>query len=102
MSSYTPQAPRDSQPTWGNTYEERLLSQALRAADTPGAVLSASVRPPLAQIDPWRPRWGYRQTVPGILDVIDVSRLYKDRRDAWSGGPNDFAATSRPALGTSY
>jgi hypothetical protein len=76
------------------TYEERVVDAALAYAETPGVDL-AGLRPPLPQIDPWRPRWGYDQHAPTILEVLAVNRLYDDRRYAWSGGPHDWQGSSR-------
>jgi hypothetical protein len=96
MSRYYPPP---NAPTWGNANAERLLSEALQANTAPGALLADSIRPPLPQVQLFPPRFGYRQGELGILDVIYMSRYYPDRRDAWTGGPNDYAATARPALG---
>lgn len=81
-------------PTWGNTNEERLLDQALSAATIPGAQL-ALLPPPLPQIDPWRPRLGYPDRAPGIMDVLNVNRLYNDRRYDTSGGPHEWSGSPR-------
>lgn len=85
---------RSPEVTWGNSNEERLVNQALAAAEIPGVQL-ALLQPPLPQIDPWRPRTGYPTGQPGIMDVIGMARLYDDRRDAWSGGPHDWQGSAR-------
>jgi hypothetical protein len=86
--------PSPNVPTWGNANEERLVDEALRAAEIPGAVL-AQKRPPLPQIELWRPRMGYDQHALSITEVLAVGRLYQDRRWDTSGGPHDFQASSR-------
>jgi hypothetical protein len=88
-----PSQPEDP-PRWGNTNEERLVDAALRAAEIPGAVL-AQLRPPLPQIDMWRPRMGYNQKAITVEEVLAVNRLYQDRRWDLSGGPHDFQASAR-------
>lgn len=89
-----PRSPREGQPRWGNTNEERLLDAALAAATIPGATLALQP-PPLPQIDPWRPRTGYPDRALGVRDVLALNRLYPDRRDAWSGGPHDWQGSAR-------
>jgi hypothetical protein len=79
---------------------ENLVSDALAASQTPGAVLQATVAPPLPQIDPFRPRFGYlsyddRQA--RITDIIDIGRTYPDNRRWLSGGPAGYSASSRNA-----
>lgn len=79
--------------------EERLTQQAIQAAVLPGAEIAAMVRPPLPQIDPFRDRFGYDRTVPGIFDIIEVSRAYTDFRVSWySGGVAGYSGTSRNSL----
>ncbi|HET7110176.1 MAG TPA: hypothetical protein VFI41_04850 [Gemmatimonadales bacterium] len=76
------------------TYEERMVDQALVAGEVPGEQLAA-LAPPLPQIDPWRPRYGYDQRAMGVRDVLALDRLYPDRRDAWTGGPHDWQGSAR-------
>lgn len=76
------------------SYEERVVDEALSAAQVPGAVLAEN-RPPLPQIDPWRPRMGYDNRAPGIREVLALDRLYPTRRDAWSGGPHSWQGSAR-------
>ena len=81
---------------FGNrSYEERMVDEALAASEIPGAVLAEQVRPPLPQIDPWRPRYGYEQRAMGVGDVLALNRLYDDRRWAWTGGPHDWQGSAR-------
>ena len=81
------------------SHEERMVSQALAVGDVPGRVLQ-SIQAPLPQVDPWRPRTGYRTTALGIDDVVRVDRLYPDNRVSWSGGPGSYQGASRNSLGT--
>ena len=56
--------------------------------------------PNLPQVNPVPPRFGYGQKVPGLLDIIEVSRRYNDPRVSWfSGGVGGYSGTSRNALG---
>lgn len=89
------------QPRWGMELEERLLDEALQVANVPGDVLRDQVRPPLLQVDPWRPRMGYpskQERQIKIEDVIDVNRIYSDPRINWTGTPAGYSGTSRPSL----
>lgn len=80
--------------------EERLTQQAIQSNILPGADIAELVKPPIPQIDPFPDRFGYSTHVPGILDVIDVSRRYQDARISWfSGGVAGYSGTSRNALG---
>jgi hypothetical protein len=83
--------------------EERLLDETLMAQTVPGAML-ANVRPPLPQIDPWRPRLGYGDSAsrqPTIYDVINVDRWLPDNAASFSGGVGSYSGTQRPGLGNS-
>lgn len=76
---------------------ERLVSEALAASQTPADVL-AQLRPPLPQIIPFPPRFGYgtvQERMPSIWSVLDVARLYGDNKDDISGGPGGYEAASR-------
>lgn len=80
--------------------EERLVQRAIQSNDLPGSELADMVRPPLAQINPFPPRYGYDQRVPTIYDVMDVNRTYTDSRISWySGSPAGYEGTSRNTLG---
>lgn len=79
--------------------EERLLSQALQVATIPGQELAEMVRPPFPQIDPFRPKMGYRTRQLGIEDIIDIDRVYNERTD-FSGRDSSIQGTSRNTQGT--
>lgn len=88
-------ASRPPEMRFGNrTWEESQVDAALAASEMPGAVL-AELRPPLPQIDPWRPRYGYDTRALGIREVLATNRLYDDRRWAWTGGPHDWQGSAR-------
>lgn len=81
--------------------EERLAQQAIQSNILPGAEIADMVRTPLPQINLFPERFGYDRTVPGILDIIDVNRLYQDPRVSWfSGGVAGYSGTSRNAFGS--
>ena len=81
--------------------EERLTQQAIQANVLPGTEVAELVRNPLPQVDLFPPRFGYEQSVPGILDVIEVSRQYVEPRTGWfSGGPAGYSGASRNTLGS--
>jgi hypothetical protein len=78
--------------------QERLVTAALMTATIPGAIIQAQVRPPLPQIDPFRPRFGYpdypdRQA--DITQVLNVDRYYRNRRDDVSGGVQGWQSAAR-------
>lgn len=79
--------------------EERLTTQALQAATIPGEELAEMVRPPLPQIDPFRPKFGYRTRELDIADIIEVDRAYNPRVD-FSGKDSSIQGTSRDTQGT--
>ena len=78
--------------------EERLVSQALMVATIPGAVLQAQVRPPLPQVNPFPPRFGYPESQDrqwGVETVLDFPRAYRNRQDDTSGGVAGIQAGAR-------
>lgn len=79
--------------------EERLVQQSLASMDIPAEEIQAVVRPPLPQIDPFPPRFGYDRTVIGINDIINVDRNFPTRVSWFSGGVSGFTGTSRDTLG---
>lgn len=80
--------------------EERLTQQAIQSVVLPGSDVADLAVPNLPQVRRMPPRFGYSQRVPGILDIIEVSRRYDDPRVSWfSGGVAGYSGTSRNALG---
>jgi hypothetical protein len=78
--------------------EERLTAQALQAKDIPGPALQQLVRPPLPQVDPFPPRFGYEKSEPGIRDVINVDSLWRTDRVDFTGRVSGYSGTSYPSL----
>ena len=97
---YMPVIPQPNEPQMGNgdiyyelgpnySSQERLVTAALMTATVPGAVLQAKVRPPLPQIDPFPPRFGYPdypERQPGISVAFATDRAYPNARYELSGG----------------
>lgn len=67
--------------------EERRVTEALASVTEPGVDLADIVRPPLSQVVAFRPRFGYRQRVLGIEDVIDIDREYQVQAEASNASP---------------
>lgn len=83
--------------------EEMLTTQALIAATVPGADLQELVRPPLAQIEPFRPRFGYRTRALSINDVVDVDAIYQQPASTrYTGGLSGYEGTQRNAQGQGF
>ncbi len=57
---------------------ERRVQEALNAVTQPGAELADIVRPPLDQVQLFRPRFGYRRRCLSITDIIEVDRVYRN------------------------
>ena len=82
--------------------QERLISQALNAVTMPGAVLQEVVRPNLPQIDPFRPRFGYRTRSLAITDVMNVNEEFQPERTDFTGGKAGYEGTLRNAQGGGF
>lgn len=78
--------------------EERLVSEALAASQTPGAALQQLVRPPLPRTQLFPPKYGYRQEAIGIRDIIDVDVLFPGARVDYSQSQSGYSGTSYPSL----
>lgn len=85
----------ESKPFQSN--QERLVSEALaesqRSADS-----IRQLRPPLPQVDPFPPRFGYKPVQDRALtveDVVGVARTYGDARYQTSGGMESIQGSSR-------
>jgi hypothetical protein len=77
--------------------QELLVTESLRTAMVPAEEI-AQIRPPLPQIDPFPPRYGYADypdRQPGIGLVLDVDRYYRNRRDDISGGVAGWQGAAR-------
>lgn len=83
--------------------QERLVSEALAASQTPGDIL-AEIGPPLPQVYN-RPRFGWpdvNERTPTVEQVLDIDRLYGDAREAISGGPSSYAGSARNVQESPY
>lgn len=80
--------------------EERLTQQAIQSVILPGNEIAEMAQVNLPQVNPFPPRFGYAQKVPGIMDIIEVSRQYSEARVTWfSGSVAGFGGSSRNSLG---
>lgn len=84
----------------GPTYtsQEAQVTAALMTATIPGDVIQAQVRPPLPQIQPFPPRFGYpsyQERQPGVDMAFAVDRYYPNARYELSGGVAGAQASAR-------
>jgi hypothetical protein len=77
--------------------EERRTQEALMANIEPGVDLAEMVRPPI-DVPVFRPRFGYRQRVIGIDDIIDIGRTYHAPAN-YSGSDAGYTGAARNAWG---
>jgi hypothetical protein len=78
--------------------QELLVTAALRTAMVPGAVILAQTRPPLPQIQPFPPRYGYPdypERQPGIDVAFNVDRAYPNARYELTGGVAGWQGAAR-------
>lgn len=80
--------------------EERLTQQAIDAALIPGYLLADQVRPPLEQVQLFRPRFGYRTRALGVEDIIDIDRVDPATRHDYSGVQSGMSGSSRNSFGS--
>lgn len=97
-------APGGPPPAWAylrpfDSNEERLVMQATEIYMLPNAEIQQVVRPPLPQIVLFPPRFGYKQTQPGLQDIIEVARDVRVS-DAFSGGPGSYSGSARNIQGS--
>lgn len=57
---------------------------------------------PLRQINPFPPRLGYRQTAPGIREILSTARLYPDQSRTLSGTEAGYTGSPRNIHGNLY
>lgn len=91
---YRQRSPWETQP-------ERLVSEALIASQTPADIIRAQ-SPPLPQINPFPPRFGWpdkKERTPTIMEVLNVDRYYRNRRDDITGGPQSWQGSARNVQG---
>lgn len=94
--SYDNTKPWRATPAWSYmrpwaSNEERLTQQAINAALVPGQQLQDLVRPPLPEVQLFRPKFGYRVREIGIADVANVDRVFQAN--------DDFSGTTPGATG---
>lgn len=77
------------------SYEDQVTAQALAAAMTESPDEIRSIRPPLP-INPFPPKFGYRQEALGIADIVRVDDLFQ--RYDFSGKQSGYQGTSYPTL----
>lgn len=97
--------PWNNLPSWSvnrpfASNEERLTTMALQAALVPGEELQSMVRPPLPQVNPFPPRFGYRTRELSISDIIEGIDAVTFPSENYSGGPGGYSGTSRNSQGT--
>lgn len=79
--------------------EEARTTQALLAASMPRAEVQALVTPPIAAVEKFPDRYGYRTRQIEMGDLIDLDRA-PSRRVDFSGTPSGYAGASRNSLGS--
>lgn len=77
------------------SYEDAATAAALASAMSEPAEAIRSIRPPLA-IDPFPPRYGYREEALGIADIVRLDDIF-ERRD-FSGRKSGYSGTSYPSM----
>jgi hypothetical protein len=75
--------------------QEALLTRAVRSVTLPREMVQDIVRPPLPQVQLFRPRYGYRTRAVGIMDVMDVDAQFEPTRTDYSQSPTSYQGTSR-------
>lgn len=85
-----------------SSVQERLISQALNAVTMPGEVLQQVVRPNLPQVDPFRPRFGYRTRSLSVTDVMNVDAEFQPVRKDFTASDAGYEGTLRNAQGQGF
>ena len=75
--------------------QEAFMARALKAVTMPAQLIPDIVRPPLPQIQPFRPKYGYRKRQLGILDVMDVNEEFQPTRVDFTREPGGYQGTAR-------
>lgn len=102
---YDHNKPQEQLPTWAtnrpwSSKEEMQTTQALQLALASAPEVQQTVQVPLEQVSLFRPRFGYRDRVLGIDDIVDVNEIYQAPPSQFSGGPGGFQGTSRNTNGS--
>lgn len=77
------------------SYEDQITGAALTAAMTQDVDEIRAIRPPLP-INPFPPRFGYRDEAFGIADIVHVNDLFQ--RYDFTGKQSGYQGTSYPSL----
>ena len=75
--------------------QEAFMARALKAVTMPAQLIPDIVRPPLPQISPFRPKYGYRKRQLGIMDVMDVNEEFQPTRVDFTREPGGYTGTAR-------
>ena len=102
---YDHNKPQQGLPSWATnrpwaSREEQMTTQALQLALATSAEVQSTVTAPLPQVDLFRPRFGYRDRVLGIEDVVDVAAIYAAPPVDFTGGPGGFSGAARNVSGS--
>jgi hypothetical protein len=97
-SPQNPNTVYDTSRPW-QTHEEWLVTNALSAQAAMSPEQIREIRPPLPRVQLFPPRFGYRNTVPGIRDIVRLDALYPGARVDYSGAQSGYSGSSFPALG---
>ena len=75
--------------------QEAFMARALKSVTMPAHLIPDIVRPPLPQINPFPPRYGYRTRQIGIMDVMDVNEEFQPTRVDFTREPGSYQGTAR-------
>ena len=96
----SPEAPEQRYDYMGpfSSDQQAKITQAISSVTVPAEFLTDIVRPPIPQIQLFRPRYGYRTREIGIADIVNVDEIYAEPRTE-TGGAAGYSGTSRNTLG---
>ena len=78
-----------------------MVQQALSVMEIPAEEIQETVGPPLSQIEPFPPRYGYERTDVTIDMILGVGRSYPTKISWYSGGSGSYSGSSQNTLGDS-
>lgn len=105
---YDHMKPDDRLPMWSSarpwgSKEEAYLTQAVQIALASAPEVQDTVRPPLPQVNPFPPRFGYRSAQLGINEVVEVNEIFNAPSPSNFGGSvAGYQGSSRNAWGSSW
>lgn len=79
--------------------DDAATSRLVQAATMSASALRKTVRPPLPQVELFRPRFGYRTRTLGISDIMNVDEVLKEPRVNYGGTPAGIESSSRNSQG---